>query len=175
MDKSKLSRLFQIKNRKKLIICAALFVVWLIIMLTLSSQNGTQTAQVSNSIALWLTRIIYRDAATYGNLFAVHAFIRKAAHVFLFAVLSELLAEIVSCFKNARLWFCPLFSICIVSLFALVDEWHKLFISGRHFDMFDVMLNITGAAIGAAAFLLIHYLLQRRKRSDKSKTEQNKN
>ena len=32
-----------------------------------------------------------------------------------------------------------------------------------------------GAAIGAAAFLLIHYLLQRRKRSDKSKTEQNKN
>ena len=175
MDKSKLSQLFQVNNRKKLIICTALFVVWLIIMLTLSSQNGTQTANVSKSLAFWLTRLIYRDAATYGNLFAVHTFIRKAAHVFLFAVLCELLAEIVDSFKNSRKWFCAVFSVCAVSLFAFADEWHKLFISGRHFDMFDVMLNIIGAVLGTTVFLLIHYLLKNRKLSVKSKTEQNKN
>lgn len=175
MDKSKLSRLFQIRNRKKLIICTALFVVWLIIMLTLSSQNGTQTVKASSGLSALITRLIYGGSATYDNFCLVHAFIRKAAHVFLFAVLCELLAEIVSCFKNSRQWFCAVFSVCAVSLFAFADEWHKLYISGRHFDMFDVMLNIIGAILGATVFLLIHYLLKNRKLFEKIKKEQNKN
>ena len=152
MDKSELSRLFQIRNRKKLIICTALFVEWLIIMLTLSSQNGTQTVKASSGLSALITRLIYGGSATYDNFCLVHTVIRKAAHVFLFAVLCELLAEIVDSFKNSRQWFCAVFSVCAVSLFAFADEWHKLFISGRHFDMFDVMLNIIGAVLGTTVF-----------------------
>lgn len=168
MDKNRLAQLFQVNNRKKQIICVVLFVVWLIIMLILSSQNGTQAVKASSGLSALITRLIYGGSATYDNFCLVHTVIRKAAHVFLFAVLCELLAEIVSCFKNSRQWFCAVFSVCAVSLFAFADEWHKLFISGRHFDMFDVMLNIIGAVLGAAVFLLIHYLLKKRKLFEKN-------
>lgn len=175
MKNSKLTNLFRIKYRKKLIICAVILIVWITIMLLLSSQNGAQTAQVSSGLSLWLTKLIFRDAATYENYCFVHMFMRKAAHIFLFAVMSALVAEIAVCFENVKPLLCAAAAVGTASLFAVADEWHKLFIPGRHYDLFDVLLNIIGAAIGAAVFWVIYWIQYKRTNSENYKIDKNKN
>lgn len=155
-------KIFKINNRVKLIICAAVLIVWIALMLILSSQNGTQTARVSGSLSFWLTRMIFGESELYAKWQTVHTLIRRAAHIFLFAVMSALVAEFISCFEKAKTIFCAAAAVCIGSLFSLADEWHKLFIDGRHFDMFDVKLNIIGVLIGTAIFLAIRFLIARK-------------
>ena len=161
MKTDKITRRFRIRHRKKLIVCGVILVVWVIIMLTLSSQNGLQTAQLSGRFSEWLTLLIYGE--NLEKFHAVHLFVRKAAHVFLFMVLSTLLAEILICFERAKPIICAAVSVGAAVMFALADEWHKLYIPGIHFEVVDVMLNIIGILLGAAIFLLIRFVCRRRK------------
>lgn len=163
MNIIKISNRFRVADRKRLIIYSAILVVWATLMLTLSSQNGSETAQVSDGFSRWLVQIFFGDDPYEIKFHAVHRFVRKTAHVLLFAVLSALLSGIFNCFENARLILCAAVSVGIAALFAFFDEWHKLFIPGRHFDMFDVMLNIIGGIIGAAFFTAAHYFIRRKR------------
>lgn len=43
----------------------------------------------------------------------------------------------------------------LAALYALSDETHQLFVPGRSFELRDLALDITGAAVGLAGYLLI--------------------
>jgi VanZ family protein len=59
----------------------------------------------------------------------------------------------------------PRFSLLVAALgltalYALSDEAHQLFVPGRSFELRDLALDITGAAVGLAGYTLIRLFWQ---------------
>ena len=48
----------------------------------------------------------------------------------------------------------------LAALYALSDETHQLFVPGRSFELRDLALDITGAAVGLAVYALIRLFWQ---------------
>ena len=48
----------------------------------------------------------------------------------------------------------------LTALYALSDEIHQLFVPGRSFELRDLALDITGAAVGLAGYSLIRLFWQ---------------
>ena len=81
-------------------------------------------------------------------------------HFAVYAVLALLLNWALEAFGVAQ----PVaWTLVIVALYALSDEFHQSFVPGRHPDPFDVATDIVGALTALAALRLIR---NRRLRSD---------
>lgn len=134
-----------IGKNKKMIISLAVLIVWLGVMLFLSSQNGTETENTSSFLAKWIANMIY-DNPRQWQITPIDSAFRKAAHVVIYAVFGGILYSLSSCFE-LKAW--RKFGICtaIVVLVSVLDELHKLPIDGRHFDIPDVFLNIVGGVV----------------------------
>lgn len=48
----------------------------------------------------------------------------------------------------------------LTALYALSDEIHQLYVPGRAFQLSDLALDISGAALGIAVYLLARQLIQ---------------
>lgn len=119
-------------------------ILWGGIIFYLSSQNGVQTTETSSWIAEKLAEFIY-DNPTWEQFNQLHMVIRRTAHICLFFGLGLLL------YISARLSFGIkniIVSLLVVAVCGLFDEWHKQFISGRHFDKEEVVLNICCGIVG---------------------------
>lgn len=136
-------------------------ILWIGIILYLSSQNGVQTTQLSSGLSRKIAGFLYRHP-TVGQVHQVHMLVRKSAHVILFFILG-MLAMITGSLTfhrgtlKGRLGGLVL-SLVITCGYAFIDEWHKQFIVGRHFDIEEMVLNlycgIAGIVIAALAVKL---------------------
>lgn len=115
-----------------------LVVLWLVLMLYLSHQNGSDTWNTSHGLTVYLSNLLGLDAQW------LHGVIRKLAHVGLYLILELLivLAAVKSGAKKPWLW--ALLPLAV----SLLDEGTKPLIPGRHCDLEDILLNDVGAAIG---------------------------
>lgn len=74
--------------------------------------------------------------------------VRKAAHFTMFLCLGILvLCTLLSHFKKLRLLL-PAVAWLICIVYALLDEFHQLFVEGRGAELADVRLDSTGALVG---------------------------
>ena len=131
---------------------------------------SSQTAEVSSKTSSGITQKIAEFIAyitNSGNVeeitLAIHKLIRKTAHFTLFFLLALSVANSVFwLFRTEKL---KLFiSTSVFCLFyAITDEIHQMFVPGRAAMIKDVIIDLTGAMIGAGIFLLIRYLYKRRK------------
>ncbi len=146
------------KNRLlgKCVLWTASF-LWMILIYSLSSQNGAETASLSSGIATITTEIVYENPEPL-QYDAMHTTIRSLAHVGLFFILGILVhsANLVTIKRNIL---AGASSLGILVIFGYLDEWHKLFIEGRHFDLGEVGINVlsgvSGIAVVAVVFLMI--------------------
>lgn len=71
--------------------------------------------------------------------------LRKIAHVFIFAVLSRLIARALtgSTYWSWRKIFYA--SLALTVVYAISDEYHQTFVEGRHGAAMDVLIDTTGA------------------------------
>ena len=74
--------------------------------------------------------------------------LRRAAHVFLFAVLAIL---VLFAFPEIDVKL----RIGMVAVWGLIDEATKVWIPGRHCSAMDIGLNLIGCVIGLLVYLLI--------------------
>lgn len=140
-------------KRKSFWILGAVTAIWLGLMLFLSSQNGEDTLGLSEWICKKILSLFGRYNAS--DMARLNAVLRKAAHFFLFFVLgimSVMWTVIIPRFSVAvKTLFC--FAVCFI--IAFFDEAHKVFIPGRHFSLFESLLNFFGAAAGIGAAILV--------------------
>ena len=73
------------------------------------------------------------------------------AHMFLFAVLAVLLARAVGARPGRS---AIAFTLAVV--YALSDEFHQMYVPGRHADGLDWLWDGLGAALGLWAFAWLH-------------------
>ncbi len=94
----------------------------------------------------------------------VHLFLRKAAHVTEYAILTGLLFRalhglIGGFWRRAAVAFVP------AMIFAAVDEFHQTFVPSRTGSVYDVLVDYSGAFLGILICRVLHLTLTRRGRA----------
>ncbi len=95
--------------------------------------------------------------------------VRKTAHFCEYALLAILFALHLAIWKHRRkqLFWLPVALSCF---YAMTDEFHQIFIPGRAGQLKDVLLDTSGAAVGAMFFLLLLRLFHHWRRKKRQLT-----
>lgn len=152
--------------KRKIYVCLswALVLAVMIFIFSMSSANGKASSQMSNSLLLKIAEITGIEISSH--------FIRKAAHFCEFALLSFLLTNTVfATFKNKK---AGLFAFPFACLYAVTDELHQLFSDGRACSVKDMLIDSSGALLGAVLFsvIILIYIkhIERKKENGSFKT-----
>jgi VanZ family protein len=106
--------------------------------------SASNTSRIIRPLLLWLFPGISEERITF-----VHFIVRKLSHLTEYAILGLLAARafITSSRESLRaLWF--LFSLLLVIVYALSDEYHQSFVPARTGSIYDSLIDITGGLIG---------------------------
>lgn len=158
---------------KRSTIAGLLAIIWMCIIFVFSSQPADESSEVSVGFS-------YRIVSSAGTFFhlpwdeeefrristAIEGYIRKAAHMTEYAILSVLLYLWL---ENWQLTLVKrsVIAVFLAMLYAASDELHQLFVLGRAGSVRDVMIDSAGAVLGILVFVgvkkCISFLLNRRK------------
>ncbi len=134
--------------------------LWLILIFFLSSQPATQSNQsslrVTEMIVTTVAKVIVPEIGTQQLEQIVYQFnnlVRKLAHGGLFFVLGILLvcALVKMGIKDPKTYFLA-FLFCL--LYSGSDELHQLFVPGRSGQLTDIVIDVSGAAVGIGIYWL---------------------
>ena len=89
--------------------------------------------------------------AAEGTLIALHAFIRKCAHVGEYFVFGALLFRAFRTPARGWQWRWALLAILAAALYASSDEIHQIFVPSRGASIWDALLDTTGASVAQLA------------------------
>ena len=129
----------------------------------LSSQNGEETTALSSGVSYKIAKLIYGESEpTDIQINDVHMALRKSAHIALFLVLGILVTISMVTILIKKPWLAYVSSIIIVCSCAFFDEWHKIFIVGRHFDIGESVLNGVCGLAGVIIVAAICFLKEKR-------------
>lgn len=162
-------------NKKKLIfigIVAAIIIAWCATIFRLSGMNSESSNGASIGIVeKAITKVL--DATNEAGITDAHpdeeklakaaAFInaplRKVVHATVYFVLALLLLTISRVIFGSKKYLlsCTI-TILLCFVFAMTDEYHQTFVDGRTGQMMDVMIDTTGACIGALLFSSYYYI-----------------
>ena len=129
------------KKKYKLV----LVILWMILIFIMSSFNATESNSQSSIIVNFALTVF-----NIKNISLLTLVIRKLAHFSEYLVLGLL---IYNYFKDCDKKIYSSILICFA--YAISDEIHQLFVSGRSFQIGDIIIDTIGAIIGILMFYLI--------------------
>ena len=144
-------------NRRKfkwfVIVIVLLIFVCMITIFVLSAQDNTSTNILSRKVTERIAKVIFFDYDTISMttqneiIIGLNKFVRKLAHFTMYFMLGFYLffGTLVFNFRN-RFRFLIAAGICIA--YAISDELHQLFVSGRTGQIRDVIIDSSGAFLG---------------------------
>ena len=127
-----------------------LVVFWMGLIFYFSHQPATESSELSSGITeaiVDVINIIAPDNDLMSSKQSLNFIIRKAAHFGVYLVLGLLLSNglIYSGVSKHKAIFMALL-ICI--LYAISDEFHQLYVTGRSGQVSDVLLDSAGSLVG---------------------------
>ncbi|MDS0525599.1 VanZ family protein [Clostridium sp. SHJSY1] len=159
-------------------ISVLLCILWMGFIFYNSSQNGNESNGLSYKI---IDKIISikQEVTERGNKFLVYAGpneakesnsnvrvalnlnIRKVAHGFEFFILAVLIAN--AYFAHNKKGKNVIINILFIVLFyAVTDEYHQIYVKGRHSCVEDVIIDFIGGIIGMTLFYCWYYFGRKR-------------
>lgn len=132
------------KRKAYVIISWVLVAAVMIFIFLMSSANADDSDGMSDSLLMKIIELT-------GIEFTSH-FIRKAAHFSEFAALSFSLSNAVFATFNSKK--ATVFAFIGASAYAVTDELHQLFSDGRACRVTDILIDSSGALLGAIIFSL---------------------
>lgn len=124
---------------------------WILVLLCMafiflmSAANGEESSEISDSFLKHIIEITKIEISSH--------FIREAAHFCEFALLSFLLSNAVfATWKSKR---ASIYAFPAACIYAVTDELHQLFSEGRACSLSDVLIDSSGALLGALTFSII--------------------
>lgn len=134
----------------KKIIYSILLILWLIVIFNFSNQNGIISGGNSSGIIYSTLDIIYNifnisKDNIYEVLSIIHNPIRECAHVFEYFVLAFLTYKTLESFNIKENKYIITILFCFLS--ASLDEIHQLFIVGRSFEYYDILMDTLGSIL----------------------------
>lgn len=146
----------------KSIIKILLIISWMGLIFTFSSQNAKASLGLSDKIIIKVAEILKHeklDAKEAKKITKKYAFlVRKSAHLFCYFILGLFIYLFLKDFLKLKesLVFITIFC-CF--LYAITDEVHQIFSSGRTAQFLDVIIDTFGSTI-AVVMMTIYYHLK---------------
>lgn len=141
------------KSFQKFLAWVALL-VWMGVIFYFSHQSGDASMQLSDGI-LDSFKSLFQNFLDYHTLSYI---VRKIAHFTEYFILGLLIYHLVKQYrvisKTEIIW---MILFCVI--YAMLDEFHQVFIGGRSPKVFDVIID----SLGSSLSILILQLLQKRK------------
>lgn len=143
-------------------------IIWMLLIFYFSQQPVEKSSDLSSGITERIIETVEIIAPTDEiSVDRLHHIIRKNAHFFIFFclglfVFTALKNRKMKGFRKERV----AFYICM--LYAISDEVHQLFVSGRGAQVKDVFIDSAGAACGILVASLISSFVKSRKRMKES-------
>jgi VanZ family protein len=129
-------------------------ILWMAVLFWCSTD--TFAAEHTSSWLEWVCRW-FAPHLTHAQFDILHFYMRKAAHFSIYACLAGLLMRAFCAGAWSRWRFrWMLSSLCIVSLYALLDEYHQSFTQYRTASTYDSFLDMTGGGVA----LLVLWLMK---------------
>ena len=116
----------------------------------LSRQDKKQLVYFFSAI-IWGTLIFYLSSLPNldsGFPFFYDLILRKLAHIFVFFVLTYLVAKSLNNAKRLHLWFI----IIAIIYYSFIDEIHQANIITRHGNYLDILIDSVGIFLGILLF-----------------------
>ena len=137
-------------------------VVFLMVTIFLFSSKPAELSEESSLSISQTVLQLYENVANVNlnaadwvqTLSDVDHIVRKTAHFMEYAALAAAIALHFTCWgvePRKRFWL----SALITSVYAMTDEYHQTFVSGRSGQVSDVLLDTCGGIAGALFFLLL--------------------
>ena len=80
-------------------------------------------------------------------------FIRKVAHFFLFMLLGVFVLMTAASYGDSVNLKCALISLSVCVVYAMLDEFHQIFVPGRSAEFSDIAIDFCGALLGVAVLV----------------------
>lgn len=158
---------------KRSTIAGLLAIIWMCVIFSFSAQVSEESSETSIAFS-------YRVVSSAGTFFrlnlndgeirrisnAIEGYVRKAAHMTEYAILSILLFFWLERWQLIELKK-GIIAIFLAMLYAASDEIHQLFVKGRSGSVRDVIIDSVGAVLGVLIMVgvkkCISFLFSRRK------------
>jgi VanZ family protein len=114
-----------------------------------SSMPGEASGGASMSI---IHRIVEWVPFIPFSVDTLHYILRKGAHFTVFLVLAFCVAHSLKYYMKRRLLFFLAWGIA--AFYGVLDEIHQYFVPGRACEILDMVINASGAFVGAGIYLL---------------------
>ena len=157
------------KKNTKYIICFywTILVLYLAIIYFFSSQNGAKSHEVSAGLLQYLKVLILFIPGNMleflsGVVKNYEYVLRKTAHFTEYLVLALIFykAIVVSSAKTKN---SLKITLIFCFLYAVSDEVHQIFVSGRAFAVKDIIIDTAGATLGVSTIYLTKFIKTRRR------------
>ena len=144
-------------------VLGALIVLWCTLIFCMSNETADvssdrSTGLVRQFIGLFV-KLFGGDSDDIGLIDQLEFYVRKAAHMFLYFVLTCLVFSFLTCYY-LKIKICSLGSVIYSLVYCATDEIHQLFVDGRSGNLFDIGVDMIGAFIGVCVMILLFKLVE---------------
>ena len=137
-----------------------LIVVWMAIVFSFSNQGGTKSGNTSRKVTVAVVQVI-SDKPIEENeqlIEKVDKVIRKLAHYTIYTIGGFLIMNYAYT-TDKKPKEKVIYSILFGAGYAVTDELHQFFVSGRSARIFDVGIDTLGVATGILIYLIIRKVI----------------
>jgi len=160
------------KKAIKIILLLALAVGWMFVIYNLSNMNSSK----SNGKSADILSIIIADTLDVTNDYGItnshpddakierastlmNTPMRKVMHASVYFVLAFFLMILLNIISNHKYyWLTLLIALVLSVVFALTDEYHQTFVTGRTGQIMDVVIDSMGAVVGLVFYTTYHFV-----------------
>ena len=124
-----------------------LIIAWLVLIFLFSNQSAPESSLLSSTIVnniAPVAPVIIKSSLTF--------MVRKSAHIFLYFVLGIFAAKLLASYK-LKSKFVYVYGLMTIFAYAVTDEIHQLFVTGRSGEVRDVLIDTIAGALGIALYL----------------------
>lgn len=159
-------------NRKNVwrIVSALLVIVWMV-MIFVMSNFPAETSSKQSGVVVEVVKTVFKVSPKQPDLFNnLTTIVRKCAHAFEYFVLGILLLNVIRQFwpakrkkSWARYWY---LAVVGASVYAVTDEAHQAFVSGRSCELRDIIIDTLAAGVGVGVVMLFRWWWHRWRRRE---------
>ena len=152
------------KEKIKQIIYLVLVLIWMLTVFSFSNQTGGESQGISQKVTKFIIEIFTnnQNIEEFEKLELIENidfYIRKLAHFSIYALGGILIYNYINTLKLQHKKVIIL-SILIGVIYAITDECHQYFTSGRSARIFDVLIDSLGVVTGVAIINLAKKIIK---------------
>ena len=138
-----------------------LIIVWMITIFIFSGQQGEESGDTSRKFTVAIVQIITGKSLALDDPFVegIQLFIRKMAHFTIYAIGGFLIMNYAYT-TDKTMKQKILHSIALGGGYAVKDELHQFFVSGRSGNILDVGIDTVGVITGIFIYIIIMRIIE---------------